>query len=120
MSDVVTVVIDNTNFTVNPVATNAVDTSYTLDLVIDGGPLLAEPSTVVDLSGSEPVLVRAGIDPSFSLEIAEFNSQRISVGGEVRSPALVPIGLVVLDKPAWEFVAVAGLCALIVRAKDEV
>lgn len=37
VSDVVTVVIDNTNFTVNPIATNAVDTSYTLDLVIDGG-----------------------------------------------------------------------------------
>ena len=38
-------------------------------------------------------LVSAGIDPSFSLEIAEFNSQRVSVGGEVRTPALVPITL---------------------------
>ena len=36
-SDVVTIVLDNTNFTVNPVATNAVDTGYALDLVIDGG-----------------------------------------------------------------------------------
>jgi acyl phosphate:glycerol-3-phosphate acyltransferase len=34
--------------------------------------------------------------------------------GSVVAVALVPIGLVVLDKPAWEFVAVAGLCALIV------
>ena len=34
--------------------------------------------------------------------------------GSVVAAALVPIGLVVLDKPAWEFVAVAGLCALIV------
>ena len=34
--------------------------------------------------------------------------------GSVIAAALVPIGLVVLDKPAWEFVAVAGLCALIV------
>ena len=38
-------------------------------------------------------LVSAGIDPAFSLEIAEFNSKRVSVGGEVRSPALVPITL---------------------------
>ncbi|MDT8344216.1 MAG: polysaccharide biosynthesis/export family protein [Thermohalobaculum sp.] len=38
-------------------------------------------------------LVAAGIDPSFSLEIAEFNSQRISVGGEVGAPQLVPITL---------------------------
>ena len=38
-------------------------------------------------------LVSAGIDPSFSLEIAEFNSQRVSVGGQVRQPTLVPITL---------------------------
>lgn len=38
-------------------------------------------------------IVRAGIDPSFSLEIAEFNSQRVSVGGQVNSPTLVPITL---------------------------
>ncbi|HTH59104.1 MAG TPA: L-threonylcarbamoyladenylate synthase [Paraburkholderia sp.] len=31
-----------------------------LDLVIDGGATPCEPSTVVDLSGGEPVLVRAG------------------------------------------------------------
>ena len=38
-------------------------------------------------------LVSAGIDPSFTFEISEFNSQRVSVAGEVRSPALVPISL---------------------------
>jgi tRNA threonylcarbamoyl adenosine modification protein (Sua5/YciO/YrdC/YwlC family) len=31
-----------------------------LDLVIDGGACVCEPSTVIDLTGSEPVLVRAG------------------------------------------------------------
>jgi len=31
-----------------------------VDLVVDGGPLLEQPSTVVDLSGAEPELVRAG------------------------------------------------------------
>jgi tRNA threonylcarbamoyl adenosine modification protein (Sua5/YciO/YrdC/YwlC family) len=31
-----------------------------IDLVIDGGACLREPSTVVDLTGAEPVLVRAG------------------------------------------------------------
>jgi len=33
--------------------------------------------------------------------------------GSVIAVALVPVGLVVQGKPAWEFVAVAGLCALI-------
>ncbi len=33
--------------------------------------------------------------------------------GSVIAVALVPVGLVVLERPAWEFVAVAGLCALI-------
>ena len=31
-----------------------------LDLVIDGGACVCEPSTVIDLTGDEPVLVRAG------------------------------------------------------------
>jgi acyl phosphate:glycerol-3-phosphate acyltransferase len=34
--------------------------------------------------------------------------------GSVIAVALVPIGLIVQGKPAWEFFAVAGLCALIV------
>jgi len=38
-------------------------------------------------------LVAAGIDPSFSLEVAEFNSQRVSVGGDVAAPQLMPITL---------------------------
>lgn len=38
-------------------------------------------------------LVSAGVDPSFSLEIAEFKSQRVSVGGKVGAPSLVPITL---------------------------
>ena len=33
--------------------------------------------------------------------------------GSVIAVALVPIGLIVQEKPAWEFLAVAGLCALI-------
>lgn len=31
-----------------------------LDLVVDGGPAPAQPTTVIDLSGGEPELVRAG------------------------------------------------------------
>ncbi len=38
-------------------------------------------------------LVDAGIDPAFSLEIVEFNSQRVPVGGLVGQPRLVPITL---------------------------
>ena len=51
-------------------------------------------------------LVAAGIDPSFSLEIAAFNSQRVSVGGLVGQPQLVPITL----KPLYlhEAVGLAG------------
>ena len=51
-------------------------------------------------------LVSAGIDPSFSLEIAEFNSQRVAVGGEVGQPTLVPITL----KPLYlhEAISAAG------------
>jgi polysaccharide export outer membrane protein len=37
------------------------------------------------------VLVENQIDPSFSLEISEFNSKRVAVGGAVRSASLVPI-----------------------------
>ncbi|EBA13986.1 polysaccharide biosynthesis/export family protein [Roseobacter sp. CCS2] len=38
-------------------------------------------------------LVENRIDPTFSLEIAEFNSKRVSVGGAVGKPAVVPIAL---------------------------
>lgn len=38
-------------------------------------------------------LIEARIDPSFSVEVAEFNSQRVSVGGAVRSPGVVPVGM---------------------------
>ncbi len=38
-------------------------------------------------------LIEARIDPSFSLEVAEFNSQNISVGGAVRNPGVVPVGM---------------------------
>ncbi|AHM03757.1 Polysaccharide export protein [Roseibacterium elongatum DSM 19469] len=45
-------------------------------------------------------LIDARIDPTFSLEIAEFNSQRVSVGGAVGSPGVVPITIqsVTLDE----------------------
>lgn len=38
-------------------------------------------------------LVAKRLDPTFSLEIAEFNSQRVSVGGDVRNPSLAPVTL---------------------------
>lgn len=36
-------------------------------------------------------LVSKNIEPSFSLEIAEFNSQRATIGGAVRNPTIAPI-----------------------------
>ncbi|WP_199913695.1 polysaccharide biosynthesis/export family protein [Tateyamaria sp. Alg231-49] len=38
-------------------------------------------------------LVENQFDPTFSLEIAEFNSRKVSIGGAVGTPAVVPIGL---------------------------
>lgn len=38
-------------------------------------------------------LVTAQIDPTFSLEVAEFNSKKVSVGGAVGNPGVVPITL---------------------------
>jgi len=38
-------------------------------------------------------LVEAGVEPTFTMEIAEFRSQRVEVSGAVSSPSVVPIGL---------------------------
>lgn len=38
-------------------------------------------------------LVENQIDPTFSLEISEFNSKKVSIGGAVASPKVVPIEL---------------------------
>jgi tRNA threonylcarbamoyl adenosine modification protein (Sua5/YciO/YrdC/YwlC family) len=40
-----------------------------VDLVVDGGPLVATPSTVVDLSGDKPVLIREGKGDVDALEL---------------------------------------------------
>lgn len=37
------------------------------------------------------ILVNNQIDPSFSLEVSEFNSQKVAVGGAVKAPKLVAI-----------------------------
>lgn len=42
-----------------------------IDLVVDGGPLLPVPSTVVDFTGREPILVRAGKGDVDALELFE-------------------------------------------------
>lgn len=51
-------------------------------------------------------LVERQIDPTFSVEIAEFNSKRVSIGGAVAKPTVVPIKLnpLTLD----EAIAAAG------------
>jgi len=41
-------------------------------------------------------LVESQIDPSFSLEIASFNSKRVSIGGAVAQPTVAPITLIPL------------------------
>jgi polysaccharide export outer membrane protein len=42
-------------------------------------------------------LIERQIDPAFSLEVSEFNSKRVAIGGAVRSPTLVPISLNTLN-----------------------
>lgn len=42
-------------------------------------------------------LVARQIDPAFSLEVTEFNSKRVAIGGAVRSPTLVPVTLNTLN-----------------------
>jgi polysaccharide export outer membrane protein len=39
------------------------------------------------------LLVTNGIDPAFSLEVSEFNSKRVAVGGAVRSATVLPLSL---------------------------
>lgn len=50
--------------------------------------------------------VEAQIDPAFSLEISQFNSKRVSVGGAVSTPTVVPITLTPLYLD--ELIAQAG------------
>lgn len=38
-------------------------------------------------------MIEAGLDPTFSLEVIAFNSQRASVGGAVNAPQIIPITL---------------------------
>lgn len=38
-------------------------------------------------------LIARQIDPAFSLDVAEFNSKRVAVGGRVASPRIVPVAL---------------------------
>jgi len=51
-------------------------------------------------------LVESQIDPSFSLEVSEFNSRRVSVGGAVGQPGVLPITLTPLT--LGEALAAAG------------
>ena len=51
-------------------------------------------------------LVAGQLDPTFSIEVAEFNSKRASIGGAVRNPQILPIALTPVS--LQEAVAAAG------------
>ena len=53
---------------INPVEIESTFDSR-VDVVVDGGPLVSVPSTVVDLSGNTPVLVREGKGDIAALEL---------------------------------------------------
>jgi len=59
-------------------------------------------------------LVGNQIDPTFSIEIAEFNSQRVSIGGAVRTPRTVPVTL----KPTNLAEALAAVGGVTVKDRD--
>ena len=62
------------------------------------------PVAGLTLEGAEDALFQAlvanNIDPTFSLEVAEFNSGRVSVGGAVANPTVVPVALTELTLDA--------------------
>ncbi|SFR00789.1 polysaccharide biosynthesis/export family protein [Poseidonocella sedimentorum] len=62
-----------------------------------------------------PVFVQNQLDPSFALEIEAFNSKRVSVGGAVGAPRIVPIALTPLK--LGEVLAEAG--GMTVDADDQ-
>lgn len=59
-------------------------------------------------------LVANQIDPTFSLEIAEFNSQRVSIGGAVARPSVLPITLT----PLYLDEALAAVGGITVQDQD--
>lgn len=67
--------------------------------VVIGGLTLSEAESTVYQH-----LLAAGVSPSFSIEITEFNSQKISVSGRVKSPGLLPLTLqpLYLDEAIYE------------------
>ena len=56
-------------------------------VVIGGLTLLEAESSVYER------LLEVGVTPSFSIEITEFNSQKVSISGNVISPGILPISL---------------------------
>lgn len=59
-------------------------------------------------------LVENQIDPTFSLEIAEFNSKKVSIGGAVAQPAVAPITLT----PLYLDAALAAAGGITVEDQD--
>ena len=67
--------------------------------VVIGGSTLQEAESAVYQR-----LLEAGASPSFSIEINEFNSQKISISGNVKSPGILPLTLqpLYLDEAIYE------------------
>ena len=67
--------------------------------VVIGGSTLQEAESAVYQR-----LLEAGVSPSFSIEINEFNSQKISISGNVKSPGILPLTLqpLYLDEAIYE------------------
>jgi polysaccharide export outer membrane protein len=60
-------------------------------------------------------LVENQIEPTFSLEIAEFNSRKISIGGAVGKPAIVPVTLA----PIYLDEALAAAGGIVANEQDD-
>jgi polysaccharide export outer membrane protein len=67
--------------------------------VVIGGLTLQEAESVM-----YQLLLARGVSPSFSVEITEFNSQKISISGNIKSPGILPLTLqpLYLDEAIYE------------------
>jgi L-threonylcarbamoyladenylate synthase len=62
-----------------------------VDLILDGGPAeVGVESTIVDVSGAEPAILRPGGVPKEALEAVARHPLPLRTGGDVRAPGMLP------------------------------
>lgn len=103
ISDVVMLALMQPSSSVDPVPGQAAKPNMRQDYTVQEDGTIAVPNigrvAVAGMTLAEAEdqmfkrLVEQQIDPAFSLEISEFNSQRVSIGGAVSQSTVVPLSL---------------------------